>query len=178
MLSPGPVPKNRLDQTRGGGQQPSITPRSYSRGPHPRYLLCGSCSCSCRKWGTRQGCWSGQSRRQSPGTGRRRSNSVQRIFGGTVEKRNGKVGCKLANGSRPITGWTGRTRRLMWTGRWFWPVLSKITQPLTGWTGQTHRLMWTGQKYRPVRVKMTSLVGWMLNSEYADAAHCIGTHTI
>ena len=36
---PGPVPKNRLDKTRGGGQQPSITPRSYSRGPHPRYLL-------------------------------------------------------------------------------------------------------------------------------------------
>ena len=35
---PGPVPKNRLDKTRGGGQQPSITPRSYSRGPHPRYL--------------------------------------------------------------------------------------------------------------------------------------------
>ena len=30
-------------------------------------------------------------------------------------------------------------------------------QPLTGWTGQTRRLMWTGQKYRPVRVKMTSL---------------------
>ena len=24
---------------------------------------------------------------------------------------------KLANGSRPVTGWTGRTRRLMWTGR-------------------------------------------------------------
>ena len=34
----GPVPKNRLDKMRGGGQQPSITPRSYSRGPHPRYL--------------------------------------------------------------------------------------------------------------------------------------------
>ena len=30
-------------------------------------------------------------------------------------------------------------------------------QPLTGWTGRTHRLMWTDQKYRPVRVKMTSL---------------------
>ena len=30
-------------------------------------------------------------------------------------------------------------------------------QPLTGWTGQTRRLMWTGPKYQPVRVKMTSL---------------------
>ena len=25
------------------------------------------------------------------------------------------------------------------------------------WTGRTRRLMWTGQKYRPVRVQMTSL---------------------
>ena len=25
-----------------------------------------------------------------------------------------------------------------------------------GWTGQTRRLMWTGQKYRTVRVKMTT----------------------
>ena len=72
----------------------------------------------------------------------------------TAEWRKGR---KLANGSRPVTGWTGRTRLLMWTGRWYWPVLSKITQPLTGWTGQTRRLMWTGQKYRPVRVKLTSL---------------------
>ena len=54
-------------------------------------------------------------------------------------------------------GWTGRTRRLMWTGQKYRPVLSKFTQPLTGWTGQTRRLMWTGQKCRSVRVKMTSL---------------------
>ena len=28
-----------------------------------------------------------------------------------------RIRTKLANGSRPVTGWTGRTRRLMWTGR-------------------------------------------------------------
>ena len=50
---------------------------------------------------------------------------------------------KLANG--PVTGWTGLTRRLMWTGQKYRRVLSKFARPLTGWTGRTRRLMWTGR---------------------------------